>query len=257
MTDAALFLLCWDWKARINECAYCFNQCLLGRSPGVRATHLSAKRTTQRAPEAGALPSRSLPTAFNYRWWLHLISALSLSFVYISIILSPLAVCTCPCIFLHVCALKGSSELAFFFFFLTKRFKWVIFLKVQCFNVSQRTTLYTILTLEFYCKCYYAAWWLVVRGQSSPSPSQKKVMHFSMTSHHEIFDSTASLGMLGHLGGGAPQSAHSWQPFRPVLTLLNALRPILDPYKITLFQSPVQVVNILSLANLLRPSDSD
>lgn len=79
------------------------------------------------------------------------------------------------------------------------------------------------------------------RSKPSRSASQKKLMHFSMTSHREIFDSTASLGMRGHLGGGAPQSAHSWQPFRPVLTLFNALRPILDPYKNALFQSPVQV----------------
>lgn len=75
--------------------------------------------------------------------------------------------------------------------------------------MSQWKIVYTILTLEFCCKCYYTARWLVVRGQSSHSPSQKKVVHFSMTSHHEIFDSAASLGMLGHLGGGAPQSAHS------------------------------------------------
>lgn len=35
------------------------------------------------------------------------------------------------------------------------------------------------------------------------------VMHFSMTSHHEICDSAASSGMLGHLGGGTPHTVRS------------------------------------------------
>lgn len=70
---------CWcrgDLNPWINECKYCFNRCLLGHSPGVRATHLSAQQTTQRAPGAGARPCSPLPTAFNYRWWLHSIRAL-------------------------------------------------------------------------------------------------------------------------------------------------------------------------------------
>lgn len=56
-----------EQKPRINECRYCFNRCLLGHSLGVRATHLSALQTTQRAPGAGALPSYFCP--------LHLINA--------------------------------------------------------------------------------------------------------------------------------------------------------------------------------------
>lgn len=68
-----------DLNPWINECKYCFNRCLLGHSPGVRATHLSAQQTTQRAPGAGARPCSPLPTAFNYRWWLHSIRALFFS----------------------------------------------------------------------------------------------------------------------------------------------------------------------------------
>lgn len=58
---AAVSLCCCegDLTPWINECMYCFNRCLLGHSPGVRATHLSAQRTTQRAPGAGALPCSS------------------------------------------------------------------------------------------------------------------------------------------------------------------------------------------------------
>lgn len=56
-----------ELKSRINECRYCFNRCLLGHSLRLRATHLSALQTTQRAPGAGALPSYFCP--------LHLINA--------------------------------------------------------------------------------------------------------------------------------------------------------------------------------------
>ncbi len=56
-------------------------------------------------------------------------------------------------------------------------------------------------------------------------------MHFSMTSHHEIFDSAASSGMLGHLGGGTPQSAQPWQAFRTVLPLFSALNQCWTPLK--------------------------
>lgn len=69
---------------------------------------------------------------------------------------------------------------------------------------------------------------------SEPSPLRSiadEVMHFSMTSHHEIFDSAASSGMLGHLGGGTPQSAQSWQAFRTVLPLFSAPKPTLVPLK--------------------------
>lgn len=63
------------------------------------------------------------------------------------------------------------------------------------------------------------------RGRWSPSLPARcsildAVLHFSMTSRHEIFDSAASSGMLGHLGGGTPQSALSWQPFRTVFSLI-------------------------------------
>lgn len=72
----------------------------------------------------------------------------------------------------------------------------------------------------------------VPRSELCCSPSQTKVTHFSMTSHREIFDSAASSGMLGHLGGGTPQSAQSWQAFRAVSPLFSAPKPILDLYKV-------------------------
>lgn len=56
-----------------------------------------------------------------------------------------------------------------------------------------------------------------------------EVVRFSMTSRHEIFDSAASSGMLGHLGGGTPQSAQARQAFQTVLPLFSALKLILDP----------------------------
>lgn len=55
-----------------------------------------------------------------------------------------------------------------------------------------------------------------------------EVMHFSMTSHHEIFDSAASPGMLGHLGGGTPQRALCCPGFRDVLLLFSAPNPNLQ-----------------------------
>lgn len=58
-----------------------------------------------------------------------------------------------------------------------------------------------------------------------------EVVHFSMTSHHEIFESAASSGMLGHLGGGTPQSAQPWQAFRTVSPLFSALKSKYAPLK--------------------------
>lgn len=89
--------------------------------------------------------------------------------------------------------------------------------------------------LRFLCECRWRIIFVIseARVPRSELPScatADKVMHFSMTSHHEIFDSAASSGMLGHLGGGTPQGAPCRQSFRTLLPLCTApVKPFLDP----------------------------
>lgn len=71
------------------------------------------------------------------------------------------------------------------------------------------------------------------RGQSSPVLHRRqKSRTFPWRPTVKYFDSAASSGMLGHLGGGTPQSVQSRQAFRAVSPLFSAPKPILDLYKV-------------------------